>query len=224
MTPPEDPEAVDRAAASLDRFDWMVFESAVVGRAVLAALARGPRDLRALGRASICAVGPSTADQLAAHGLKADVVIPELRVGEHRGRDGGARADRGPPGSRRPARSRAQRRGRRARRNAARPSPIWSRTARKPTRRTRPRRSASTGCCSTARSTPSRSRARPRFAVSSAIIGEEQAADLLGTTVVAAIGPVTAAAALEIGITPTIVADTFTVDGLVQAFVKHFAN
>ena len=57
-----------------------------------------------------------------------------------------------------------------------------------------------------------------------AIIGEEQAVDLLGTTIVAAIGPVTAAAALEIGITPTIVAEPYTVDGLVQAIVKHFAN
>jgi uroporphyrinogen-III synthase len=58
-----------------------------------------------------------------------------------------------------------------------------------------------------------------RFA---ALIGEEQAADLLNTTVVAAIGPVTAAAAVELGITPTVVPETYTVDGLVQALVAHF--
>ncbi len=40
-----------------------------------------------------------------------------------------------------------------------------------------------------------------RFA---SLIGEEQAADLLGTTVVAAIGPVTAAAAMALGIKPTV--------------------
>ena len=57
-----------------------------------------------------------------------------------------------------------------------------------------------------------------------AIIGEEQAVDLLGTTVVAAIGPVTAAAALRARHHAAIVADTYTVDGLVQAIVEHFAQ
>ena len=54
------------------------------------------------------------------------------------------------------------------------------------------------------------------------MIGTEQAADLLGTTVVAAIGPVTAAAAVELGIQPTVIAETFTVEGLVEALVDHF--
>ena len=58
-----------------------------------------------------------------------------------------------------------------------------------------------------------------RFAT---LVGEEQAADLLGTTVVAAIGPVTAAAATELGIESNVVATTYTVDGLVQALVEHF--
>ena len=58
-----------------------------------------------------------------------------------------------------------------------------------------------------------------RFA---SLIGEEQAADLLGMTVVAAIGPVTAAAAKALGITPTVIAETYTVDGLVEALVQHF--
>jgi uroporphyrinogen-III synthase len=57
-----------------------------------------------------------------------------------------------------------------------------------------------------------------------ALLGEEQAADLLNTTVVAAIGPVTAAAARALGIHPAIVADTYTEDGLVQAIVRHFAS
>ena len=50
-----------------------------------------------------------------------------------------------------------------------------------------------------------------RFA---SLIGEEQAADLLNTTVVATIGPVTAAAATELGIKDPLIADTYTVDGL----------
>jgi uroporphyrinogen-III synthase len=60
-----------------------------------------------------------------------------------------------------------------------------------------------------------------RFAT---MIGQEQAVDLLNTTTVAAIGPVTAAAALEMGIEAPIVGDTYTVDGLVRALVTHFTQ
>jgi uroporphyrinogen-III synthase len=60
-----------------------------------------------------------------------------------------------------------------------------------------------------------------RFA---ALIGEEQAADLLNTTVVAAIGPVTAAAAAELGIATPVIATTFSAEGLVDALVNHFRS
>jgi len=39
---------------------------------------------------------------------------------------------------------------------------------------------------------------------------------------VAAIGPVTAAAAAELGIRTTIMPDTYTVDALVKKLVEHF--
>ena len=58
-----------------------------------------------------------------------------------------------------------------------------------------------------------------RFA---ALIGEEQAADLLNTTVVAVIGPVTAAAAVALGVRAVIVPESYTVPGLVDALVRHF--
>ena len=57
-----------------------------------------------------------------------------------------------------------------------------------------------------------------RFA---ALVGEEQAGDLLNTTVVAAIGPVTAAAATEMGVRQVIVPETFTVEGLVAVLVER---
>ena len=53
-------------------------------------------------------------------------------------------------------------------------------------------------------------------------LGEEQAPDLLSGTVVASIGPVTAEAAQQLGITSTIVPTEYTVPGLVQALVEHF--
>jgi uroporphyrinogen III methyltransferase/synthase len=55
-------------------------------------------------------------------------------------------------------------------------------------------------------------------------LGEEQAADLLRSTVVACIGPVTAAAAQEMQIEPSVVARDFSVAGLVQAVVDHYVR
>ena len=220
---PEDPEAVDRIAASLDRFDWIVFESAVSAARLLAAVLRGPHDLRALGRASLCAVGPSTADQLAAHGLKADVVIPELR--EESVTD--AMVAHAPIDGRqilvvRPDHERNVMAGTLEGRGANVTDLVAYRTeAETPDSPAAERiyRMLLDGQVDAVTFTsPTAVR---RFI---AIIGEEQAVDLLGTTIVAAIGPVTAAAALEIGITPSIVAEPYTVDGLVQAIVKHFAR
>ena len=76
IVPPEDPEAVDRAAAAVADYDWVVFESAGAATRFLKALTRGPLDLRALGRVSICAIGPSTADRLAARGIRISAVCP----------------------------------------------------------------------------------------------------------------------------------------------------
>src|SRR5579871_166782 len=80
MAPPEDPEALDRAAASVDEYQWIVFESATAVTRFLAALQSGPRDLRALGDVQICAIGPSTTDRLVAGGLKPDVTVAEFSI------------------------------------------------------------------------------------------------------------------------------------------------
>jgi uroporphyrinogen-III synthase len=53
-------------------------------------------------------------------------------------------------------------------------------------------------------------------------LGREPAADLLRTTIVAAIGPVTAKAAAQHGIHATIVPESYTVPALVDAIVQHF--
>src|SRR5262245_1315187 len=44
LAPAEDPEAVDRAAASVDAYSWVVFESATAVSRFLTALTNGPRD------------------------------------------------------------------------------------------------------------------------------------------------------------------------------------
>jgi uroporphyrinogen-III synthase len=54
------------------------------------------------------------------------------------------------------------------------------------------------------------------------ILGAEPAADLLRTTVVAAVGPVTAAAAAKSGIHTTIVPAHYTIPALASAIVEYF--
>jgi uroporphyrinogen III methyltransferase/synthase len=56
------------------------------------------------------------------------------------------------------------------------------------------------------------------------IYGADAAADLLRTTVVASIGPVTAEAGERYGIPSTIVATHHTIPGLVEAIAEHFAR
>ena len=54
------------------------------------------------------------------------------------------------------------------------------------------------------------------------IYGEDQAVDLLGTTVVACIGPVTAEAAQQLGVQTTVMPEKYTVPDLVDALVNYF--
>jgi uroporphyrinogen III methyltransferase/synthase len=223
IVPPEDPEALDRAAAAVDEYDWVVFESAGSATRFLNALTRGPRDLRALGRVSICAIGPSTADRLAAAGIRPDVMTPE--AGPDRLSEAMARV--------------APLEGQRV--LVVRPDLLRDVVSQELTRqgadvsdlvayRTEPVPPDSPRAQDLYRQllegridavTFTSPTALRRFA---GMIGEEQAADLLNTTTVVAIGPVTAAAALEMGIEAPVVPATYTVAGIVQALVDQFRS
>ena len=54
------------------------------------------------------------------------------------------------------------------------------------------------------------------------VLGAEPAADLLQTTIVASIGPVTAEAASQFNIQSTIVPTSYTIPALVDAIVDYF--
>jgi uroporphyrinogen-III synthase len=56
-----------------------------------------------------------------------------------------------------------------------------------------------------------------------AMLGQDQAADLLQATVVASIGPVTAEAAQQLGITTRVMPARYTIPDLVDALVEYFA-
>ena len=220
IVPPDDPEALDRAAASVDEFAWVVFESAGAATRFLSALTRGPRDLRALGRVHICAIGPSTADRLTAAGIRPDVVAPEVgpesitdAMADFASLDGQRVLVVRPDIVRAPVGPDLERRG----------ATVVDLIA----YRTEPVSPDSPGAQDLYRLllegridavTFTSPTALRRFAV---LIGEEQATDLLNTTTVVAIGPVTAAAAVEMGIQAPLVPAVYTVAGLIQVLVDR---
>lgn len=80
IAPPEDWEAVDTAIARLNDFDWCVFTSANAVDAFLGRLWSTGYDIRALHSLKLAAIGSATAEALAQWRLKADVVPYEFRA------------------------------------------------------------------------------------------------------------------------------------------------
>jgi uroporphyrinogen III methyltransferase/synthase len=74
----------DRRVDTADRFDWLVFSSSNGVRhffdRLLDPLVQPTRDLRALGKIKIAAIGPGTADELSRYHLRADIVPDEYRA------------------------------------------------------------------------------------------------------------------------------------------------
>ncbi len=76
---PDDGGAALRvAAARLHTYDWVVVTSPNGARRLLAAVRAVGGDARAFGRAKLAAIGPGTADELAAGNLVADLVPPQF--------------------------------------------------------------------------------------------------------------------------------------------------
>ena len=79
--PSPDPATVNRAIAMLTAYDWIVFTSVNGVYTFMEKVAASGGDVRSLGTARLCAIGPATAGALRAMGLKVDVV-PETYVAE----------------------------------------------------------------------------------------------------------------------------------------------
>ena len=221
IAPPDDYGPLDAACAAAASFDWIVFTSVNGVDAFLQRLLAGPRDVRALGGVRLCAIGPATAGRLRRHGLKVDVMPAEHRgeaVFEALRQAGGlagarvllARADIA-----REMLADALR---------AAGAQVTEATAYRTVRadgwrgpelqallRARPVDVVTFTSASTVRNF-------------SAILGAESAAALLAATCVASIGPVTAAAAAELGIRTTIMPAAYTIPALVGAIAGHFAG
>jgi uroporphyrinogen III methyltransferase/synthase len=79
IAPPEDLNPLRRAVGNVDTFDWIVFTSANAVEAFMSALLDGTRDVRSLKGPRLCSLGTGTAERLARYGVKADLIPDEFR-------------------------------------------------------------------------------------------------------------------------------------------------
>jgi uroporphyrinogen III methyltransferase/synthase len=223
IAPPEDPGPLLNAAAEPGAFDWIIFTSANAVESFMTALLDGARDIRALKGPRLCTVGAGTADRLAQYGIKVDLIPAEFRAEAVVD----AIVARGPVADARVLLPRSDI-GReviadRLRQLGAKVVEVVAyHTELQDTQR--PDDPDVYGMLLNGRLdvvTFTSASAVRNFAK---VFGVEQAGDLLRNTVVAAIGPVTADAATELGIGVTVLPTTYTVPALVDALVKHFAG
>ena len=221
IVPPEDMQPLDEAWAAAASFAWIVFTSANAVDAFLERPAAAGRGAPALAGVRICAIGPATAARLATYGLTVD-----LAPADHRGEGVSAALRTG-----------RDLRGTRLllpRADIARPAlPDALRAAGAQVTEVTAYRTIA------ARDWPGAavremllrreidavtftSASAVRSAVQS--LGAQQAADLLRAAVVAAIGPVTARAARELGIETEVMPPTYTTEALAEALADHFTG
>ena len=220
ILPPEDGEALDRACAAAGTYDWLIFTSTNgVDHFMERLLAIG--DIRDLKGVRICTVGPSTAGRLARFGLRIDLTPAEFRG------EGVVQLfkDRGPLKGARVLLPRADL----ARELIA----DELRDAGAEVTEVIAYRTVVGGSdpeeADLYRMLLDRQIDAITFTSASTvrnlatILGPDQTADLLRTTVVACIGPVTAEAAQRLGIHTTVMPARYTIPDLVDALIEHFS-
>ena len=221
IAPPEDTDALDRACANASSYDWLVFTSAngvdsFMDRLIAAF------DIRSLKGVRICAVGPSTAERVARHGVRVDVTPDESRSERIVEALSTAGAIRGSSFllpradiAREVLADELRAAGGEVTEVVAYRTLLagGERDADHDVYRMLLDRQIDAVTFTSASTVKN-------FAQ---IYGEDQAVDLLNTTVVASIGPVTAEAAQQLGIQTTVMPSKYTVKDLVDALVEHFA-
>jgi uroporphyrinogen III methyltransferase/synthase len=221
IAPPDDYAPLDEAVARAGAFSWIVFTSANGVDYFMQRLSVGPGDIRDLKGVRICAIGPGTADRLKQHGIKVDLMPPEYRAESVMDliRAAGPvdgkhvlvpRADV----AREPIADHLRKGGAEVTEvTAYRNVPVEIDDPGEPDIY---RMLLDKKIDVVTFTSPSTVRSCLR------LYGREQAADLLGSTVVASIGPVTAEAAEQGGVHTTVMPAEYTISGLVRAIVEHF--
>jgi len=226
IAPPDDFAPLDDACARLGEFDWVLFASVNAVDAFVERLMSSQRDVRAFGRTRICGVGPATAERLAQYALKVDAMPAEYRAdamvraiadntaaGHVRGlKILVPRADIG----REAAADELQRLGADVTEVVA-----YRTIALEPDREGEPdiyRMLLERRLDVVTFTSPSAVRTFVR------VLGAEPAADLLRSTVVAAIGPLTADALKQASIETTVMPAVHTIPALADAITSYFAT
>jgi uroporphyrinogen III methyltransferase / synthase len=221
IAPPDDYGPLDDACKRAGTFDWIIFSSANAVDSFIQRLLATPQDLRALRTVKLCAVGPATAERLAKYGLKVDLTPAEYRAESVLNAiSAGAdlqgmkvllpRADIG----RELLADELRKQGADVTEVVA-----YRTIVVEPEREGEP---------DIYRMLLERRIDVVTFTSASAVrnfvkvLGAEPAADLLRTTIVASIGPVTAEAATQCNIQTTIMPAAYTVPALVDAIVDFF--
>ncbi|HUY29160.1 MAG TPA: uroporphyrinogen-III C-methyltransferase [Candidatus Binataceae bacterium] len=78
--PPTSYAALDGAIGRLDKFDWIIFTSRTGVECFIARVGALGHDIRRLGNASICAIGPATAAALGKYALRVAAMPAEYRA------------------------------------------------------------------------------------------------------------------------------------------------
>ncbi len=205
--PPDDPVPARAAIAHLESYAWVVFTSRNGVDACFDALgAEDGGDARRFGRAKIAAVGPKTAARLMAHGVRADFVPAEF-VAEN---VAAGLVERSAPGDRILVYGAQEMRD------------VLARTLRDAVRHVdavaayKTSHVVDANLASLAETTDVWT-FTSASTVMSFVENVPGAGDLAQTKIVACIGPVTANAAAEAGLSVDVIADDFTVDGLILA-------
>ncbi len=223
IAPPEDYAPLDAACAQAGSFAWIVFTSANGVDYFVKRLLAGDGDVRELKGVRLCAIGPGTAERIARFGIKVDLMPAEYRAESvlealrstgdlHGQRILLPRADI----AREMLADELRRSGAEVVEVAA--------------YRTIPVEGGRQGDPDVYRMLLDKTVDAVTFTSASTVrnfvrlYGEEQAADLLRTTAVACIGPVTAEAAAQHDIATAIMPAEYTMPGLVTAIVKYFES
>jgi len=220
IAPPDDLAPLDEACARIGSFDWVVFTSVNGVDHFMRRLLAGPGDVRDLKGVRICTIGPATAQRLTRYGLKVNLMPDEFRA-EAIVAALGASADVGGKRFLLPRADLAREHLAKALADAG--ADVTEVVA----YRTLPVAPESGDVPDVYRLLLDKKIDIVTFTSASTVrnfarqIGADPAADLLRSTLVACIGPVTADEAEQLGIHPTVVPSTYTVPAMVHAIVAH---
>ena len=221
IAPPDDFGPLDQACEQAGTFDWMIFSSANAVDAFVQRLLETPQDLRALKGVKLGAVGPVTAERLTRLGLKVDLSPAEFRAESLLQAMAQAADLRGLKILLPRADIGRDVLGDDLRKLGAEVTEVvaYRTVVAEPEREGEP---------DIYRMLLERRIDVVTFTSASAVrnfvqvLGAEPAADLLRTTIVASIGPVTAEAATQCNIATTVMPANYTVPALVDAIVEYF--